>query len=464
MKLLETALKALSLPFELAPLQASDCIELAPSERNGLFLEVGCGKTVMSTVLATMWERPHNIIAMPPILLEQWSKWLNTVDPENKTAIHYGPRRDGSAFKAKWVLTSHAIFRDDFKEFTQHFVRKDYTTIIDEAQNLKNVGSKLFRYTKSFSAGQPLALLTGTPTTKPVDAYAYIDLKTPKLYRSLGHFENLHVAERDFFGSVTEWRDLETVSERLMLQSVKRTKEEVFKGQLNPPEYIPMEYRLDPKHYKLYTKLVEECLLDLEISGQKIDGTTPQRLYHLVQQIIVNWAMFSENANDVPKIFELIAQTIEETDCMSHGKSKLIVWTYYQPSTKYVYDKLHAEYPGKVVIAYGKSDSHKAVDRFMNDPDARIGVFHPLSVGMGLNAMDVCWEMIFAEFSTVPMHIKQSIGRVDRMGQKHIPNIRFAIAKGTVQERLMQNLLKADETVAIVERNKETLRAALLGG
>lgn len=464
MKLFETAVAGLKLPFELAPLQASDCKELAPYERNGLFLEVGCGKTVMATVLSEMWERPQTLVTMPPILLQQWKDWIELVKPGVRVGVHYGPKRDGKALDADWVLTSHAIFRDDFRQITEKFVRRDFTMIADEAQNLKNTGSKLFRYTDTLSGGRPLALLTGTPTTKPVDAYAYIDLKTPKMYRSLAHFENMHVADRDFFGQVTEWRDLETVSERLMLQSVKRTKEEVFKGQLNPPEYFQLRYNLDPKHYKLYEKLVDECLLELEMSGQKIDGSTPQRLYHLVQQIIVNWSRFSENPNDISKVFELISQTIEETNCMDHGKSKLIVWTYYQHSTEFVFNRLCNAYGAEhVVAAYGKANSQASVKRFMNDPTCRIGVFNPLSVGIGLNAMHVCWEMIFTEFTTVPMHIRQSIGRVDRMGQKHIPNIRFAVARGTIQERLLANLLKNDDDVSIVERNKESLRAALMG-
>lgn len=460
---LDTALSKLQIPFQLAPLQRSDLESMQDYDRTGWFLEVGCGKTVSSTVQAIIWDRPQNIVTMPQILLPQWKDWLNTVDPEAKVAIHYGPKRDGSAFKAKWVLTSHAIFRDDIKEFTTHFATKEHSTIVDEAHNLKNVGSKLFRCTQGFSAGQPLALLTGTPTTKPVDAYSYINLKTPKLYRSLGHFENMHVADQDFFGQVTEWRDLELISERLHMQAVKRTKEEVFAGMLNPPEYITMNYRLAPAHMKLYNKLVEECLLDLEVSGQKIDGTTPQRLYHLVQQIIVNWAMFSENANDVPQVMELVRHTVEETGCMYQGKSKLIVWTYYKPSSRYLLDKLRAEHGDAVVAAYSETNAAAAVKRFMFDDSCRIGVFNPLSVGMGLNAMDVCWEAIFAEFSTVPMHIRQAIGRVDRMGQKRIPNIRFAVAEGTVQETLLRKLLKNDDVVSVVERTKQTLREALLG-
>jgi hypothetical protein len=248
-----------------------------------------------------------------------------------------------------------------------------------------------------------------------------------------------------------------------MLQSVKRTKEEVFKGVLNPPEYITIPYQLAPKHKKLYDQLVDECLLELEVSGQKIDGTTPQRLYHLVQQIIVNWSMFSENANDIPRAMELVSQTIEETNCMSVGSSKLIIWTYYVPSTKYVFEKLHSIYGKAVVAAYSGANSPASVKRFMEDPTCRIGVFNPLSVGIGLNAMNVCWEALFLEFTTVPMHIRQAIGRVDRMGQKHIPNIRFAVAEGTIQKKLLDNLFKNDDAVSIVERNKETLRAALLG-
>lgn len=463
MKTLDEALQTIKLPFKLADLQVKDITELAPFERVGLFWDVGVGKTVAATLIAEMVDRPQTVIVMPPILVPQWKEWLDMVDP-GKTTVYYGPKRTLADLDGKWVVTSHAIFRNDFREFQAKFLRRQHTTIVDEAQALKDIGSKLYRCVRDFSVNQPLILATATATSKPDDAYSYISLKTPKAYRSLGHFHNLHVVDRDFFGNVTEWQDLETISRHLMAQASKRTKEEVFAGSINPPVFQTIKYKLDRKHQKLYEQLVDECLLELVESGQKIDATTPQRLYHTTQQMVLNWAYFAEDPAARPAAFDILDQVIDETGCMTPGRSKLIVWSYYQMSSKRLLDYLLALYPGQVVAAYGGANSKASVWSFMNDDNTRILIGQPTSVGMGLNAMTVCNEALFLEFSTVPMHIRQSIGRIDRKGQEKIPNIRFAVAENTVQVRLLNNLFKNDDAVSVIERNPQTLRAALLGG
>lgn len=464
MKTLEQALADLKIPFELAPTQAEDIRTLAPFGRVGLFHDVGAGKTVMATLIAEMQECETNLITTWPILIDQWVKWLKLVDPENTTTAYYGPKRKASDLDAKWVVTSHAIFRRDYSKLQLHYLKKTHTTTVDEAQGLKDVGSKLYRLTKAISQGQPLILATGTPTSKPSDAYSYISLKTPGKYRSMEHFENLHVVERDIFGAVQEWRGLEQVSENLMLQAVKRTKEEMFAGMLHPPVYQTLNYDLEPQHKKLYDQLVDEALIELAESGQKIDATTPQRLYHLSQQMVLNWAHFAQNPELRARGLDFIDATVEDAQVLRPERSKLIIWTYHQLSSGRVFQYVRDTWDKHAVAAYGGSDSKKAVHAFMNNPECRIMVAQPMSVGAGLNAMSVCWEMLFLEFSTVSMHIRQSIGRVDRVGQQHIPNIRFAVANGTIQNHLLHNLFKNDDRVSVVERNPQTLRQALMGG
>lgn len=460
---IEAALDRLNLPFTLAPLQLIDAKELVQYDRVGLFWDVGVGKTVESTVLAKAWNNDTTLVVVPPILIAQWREWLQQVDPTSRVKVYYGPKRSAADMEGEWVITSHSIFRNDFPKLQAHFLRKSHTLIVDEAQGLKDVRSKLYRCVKGLCINGNLVLATGTATSKPEDAYSYISLKTPKVYRSYSHFTALHVAEVDFFGNVVAYRDLERISENLMLQASKRTKEEVFAGQLNPPVYTTLNYELDPQHKKLYDQLVDECLLELVNSGQKIDATTPQRLYHLTQQMVLNWGYFADDPTKRAQGMDFVDQMVEQTECLDPSKTKLMIWTYYVRTTEMVLEYIRKKYGNVVVAAYSGADSKRSVSEFMFNPACRIFVGQPLSAGVGLNAMTVCWAQLFLEFSTVPMHIRQSIGRVDRMGQQHIPNIWFAVAQGTVQVKLLSNLLRNDANVSIVERNPQTLREALLG-
>jgi hypothetical protein len=80
-----------------------------------------------------------------------------------------------------------------------------------------------------------------------------------------------------------------------------------------------------------------------------------------------------------------------------------------------------------------------------------------------LNPQAVCSENLFLELTTVPLYMRQAIGRTDRMGQKSVPSMRFAQALGTIQVSLLDDLLNKDDTVVHVEQTKNSIRAALLG-
>lgn len=459
---LEQVIRRMNLPYTPADLQKHDALEAYTAARYGLFYEVGVGKTLVSTLTALLWDLPYNIVICPPILNLQWSEWLKSIG-ETDVHIFAGPKRRPEELDHKWVMMSHNIFRDSFTIIQDRYADRHVALIVDEAQAMKNPASRLFRCVSNFvGASRCLLMLTATPTSKPEDTYPYMKLKTPKLYRSAGHWENVHAGERDFYGKITEYKNLDALARNFGMLAVFRSKKEVYGDTLDPIfQVIP--YDLSAKHAKLYRKLGDEQLLLLP-NGDKIDATSSQALRHKMQQIIVNFAAFSGNPDDRSATLDVLDQVIEEVDPMNPSKSKLAVWTYYQSSSKLIYDylvdKLGAE---AVVIAYGASNSQKAVDRIMNDPATRVIVAQPKSVGVGLNLQHVCWEMVFLEMSTVPMDAKQAIGRVDRAGQKNRPTIRMAQARRTVHGKLFRDLLNNDALTSKVEQTPKTLRAEIFG-
>lgn len=425
-------------------------------------LEMGCGKTVISTVTSLMSNTTTTVVVVPPILLLIWERWLNQV---SESVLRYQgtppERLKMSLTGRRWILVSHAIFRKDFNRLIEELTGKEVDLIIDEAQALKSPDSLLYKRVGRFAVNRKLQMLTGTPLSKPLDAYTYIKLTSPEIYRNYGHFKSTHVSKRDFFGAVTEYQNLPLLSERFALRSLRYTKEEMFNYD-NAPLYPDTSYELAPDHLKLYQKLVEDQLLILD-DGGKIDATTATKLYHACQQAVCNYAHFSGDPTKRSAAYDLLDLTIEQIDCLNPEKSKLIVWTYYRMTsrsiTKYLVDKgIHA------VAAYSEVDSAKNFRTFMEDPTCRVGVFQPGSAGAGLNPQSVCSEALFLEFSTTPMQIKQAGARIDRMGQLRKPVIRFAVAAGTIQASLLEKLFVNDELVERVEQNsKMSLRQKLLG-
>jgi superfamily II DNA or RNA helicase len=121
---LDALVKKLKLPFKPAPLQLTDAMEAYYGDRFALFYAVGGGKTLVSTLVALLWEEPHTLVVCPPILLPQWEAWLHSIK-EMATSIYSGPKRTTSMLDHRWVIMSHAIFRDSFVEI-QKFYRVEW--------------------------------------------------------------------------------------------------------------------------------------------------------------------------------------------------------------------------------------------------------------------------------------------------------------------------------------------------
>lgn len=460
-KTIEEIIAGMKLPFTPAPLQVSDAYEASVAGRYLLAYSVGGGKTLVSTIVSLRWGHAHTVLIMPHILLPQWKRWLNSIG-EMDVSTFYGPKRTPEMLDHKWVLMSHSGFRDSFKVIEPRFRGKDVCLLVDEAQALKNVKSKLYKNVKVFlQPDRDTVLMTATPKSKLEDTYSYMSIKTPELYRSYGHWQNLHVAELDFYGGIKAYQNTELLKENFALKMVVRDKKELF-GHTLEPIYQEMPYDLSPQHLKLYNRLAEEQLLLLP-DGGKIDATTAQKLRHKLQQIVLNYSMFSGDEADMSSFYDLLESTIEQVDPFDKSHSKLVVWLWYKASSLSVTQYLRNKY-GKesTAAAYGGVDSAKGVHEIMYNDNCRLAVFHPQSVGAGLELQHVCHEVLFGELSTSPIFTRQATGRVDRPGQKVRPTIRFAQAQNTIQLSLYRDLLKNDDAVSEV-MTIQSLRQQIFG-
>lgn len=426
--------------------------------------EVGGGKTVVSTVVSLLDGAETTLVIVLPILIKPWVEWLERFGEVLEYSGDKHERKQIDPTGVRWVVMSHGIFRRDFEKLYAAFKGKHVDTIIDEAHWLKNIESVLYQYT-GVMTNRPkgsLQMLTGTPTSKPEDIYAYLRLMRTTWYRNYQHFENSHVAERAYMGKETVYKNLDILAHRFDSRSIVRTKEEVH-GYNIKPLFPNTSYQLSDEHMAFYTQVMEEQLVELP-DGGFIDATTANKLYHLAQQLIVNWGYFTENPKHISTAYELIDTLIELNDPFNKANSKLIIWTQYKITSRSVLNYLSIKYKVKVAAAYSEVDSAAGAQAFMHDPDTRLGVFQYQSAGAGLNPQHVCWDNLFLETNTVPLYNIQAMGRTDRVGQKHIPLMRFARADGTIQTGLLENLLRKDDTLNKVERTKKSLRALLLGG
>lgn len=466
------------LPFTLYNYQVTTVNNLAPLPKSGHYLAVGVGKTATSTVSALYKKEVGQIdkviVLMPPILLMSWYRWLTSI--KGVTAMIYAgtpKKRERMKFDADFILMSYDIFKRDYDRIVTSFDHERTCTIADEATAIKNIESKNYQKVRDFTEIGHAMLLTGTPLAKILDGYAYVKQLAPSVYRSFQQFKNIHVDEEDFFGTPVKFKNLDLLNKNMRVNSVRILKEDVLK-ELPEITYTPLHYELDPKHLALYQKLAEEQLLEYE-DGTKFDATEATRLWHALQQVVMNYDHFSQNPENLSAGFDVIDQVMDELggeqsalsgnngDAVSDPGKKLIIFTNYKLTSRHVTE--HTKKYGSVAV-YGEisaGQQQKNIDRFMTDPSCRVLVAQVQSAGYGLNLQDCCSDILFMESPLIPTQFEQAVGRVYRNGQKRKVHIRVGIAQGTIQLRLLNILMKKDHLVNQVVRNHKDIRDALFG-
>lgn len=448
------------------PFQVQIINNLALLPRSGLYMGVGTGKTFVSVVIALFKMLTNQIdvvvVAMPPILIIGWYRFLSRIQPALSILMYRGnpkKRLELNCRGHQFVLLSLDILKRDYDRIRRQLHGLRIFLIVDEATSIKNVASDNHDAVRDMVLdGADVSLLTGTPLSTPQDAYAYIKLIAPSIYRNLTHFENIHVVDRDFNDRPCEWSNLELLQENMKVNSVRVQRREVQKD-CPPVDYLPMHYELAPAHYKLYKMLAEEQLIPLA-DGGKIDALTEQALYYAMQQIVINWSYFSQDERCVAKGLELAEEVLEELN----GR-KLIVVGNYRMTNRTLLQRWQKKHNALAMFGdISKSRQEKNKDLFAYEDKYKLMIIQPTSAGYGIDDWQfVCSDMLFLEMPNVPRHFHQCVARIDRDGQEEPVNVRVATALRTIQVKLLKDCMAKDELVGRVQPNIKDLRAALYG-
>ena len=455
-------------PFELRPYQIKEVNDLCEDDRSGNYAEPGTGKTTMAThqALHLKLTRPKLqwLIVMPPILLLQWELWLASVKRKETgkaptTTVYAGtPKvRRGLSLSSEFILLSYGILKNDFDYLYAYFDRKELGVIADEATAIKNHESQTHKAIALISEGRPLQLLTGTPINKPGDSYAYIKLIAPIIYRNRRYFDRIHVLEKDEYDNVKSWQHLDLMAENMRVQTSRILRREVRK-ELPPVIYTTKNYKLDPAHLKLYKRITEERLVEFA-DGREIDAISAQALRSALQQIVVNWGEFANDPACQPAVLDLVEEILEEI-----GDKKLVIVANFRRTNRYLQEALAKHGAAAIYGDVTPSGKQDALRSFITNPNCRVLQVQPESAGYGIDGLQhVASDMLFVEAPTTPTPFQQVVARLDRDGQLDVVHVRVAIAQGTVQVGMFNNLLNNDALANSVQGGYENLRRAVYG-
>ena len=462
--IMEALNKEFIFPFQPYLYQERVTEEAAPFDNVLLPLRVGAGKTPIATWLG-LWHSMASDIErllylVPAPLVTQWGRWLEKItfidgSPLDVLIYQGSPaERKKMNFDHDCIVMSHQIFVRDYHDRISPNMSKDHNVFVtyDESQDgLRKAGNKIWRLFKHFTANKRTVLLSGTPVSTPGDCYAVIKLLSPEIYRNKRVFEQEHVSDKDFFGNITAWKDLDILKENLYKKAVLVAPEELNELPGLTVEKVP--YVLTPKHMLLYQELVQEQLLRTD-NGNIIDATETTRMFHTLQRFIT-----SPDRMDIKTVraslFRALKTLYYEDD------SKLIIYSNYRDTNAGVLEFFEG-LGVKTVAAWGAytgPQQQRSKDAFMQDEDTRVLVCNPLSFGVGTDgAQNVCYRAVFTELPLTPTKFEQATGRIDRQGQTVPCIVKCLIAEHTIQDTLFYALLSKSDLLQKITTQQMNVR------
>lgn len=462
-------------PFVPTRAQRHSVDTFGHTQGHGCWDRPGTGKTLTMTLhaLLAMCEgrAKRAIVLTPPAVIPNWAKFLRGITIKAtgtpmKVLEYLGtPAQRASAqlWAHHFIVMSYEIFKKDFERITEELLgqcAKDGVVLIcDEGHKLKNMSTANYKHVKAWHLQDvPVKIATGTPTTTPLDIFAYTRFKNPDAYRNLKHFYDLHVAEEDEYERVTKWCNLDVARANHMANATEVLLEDTY-ADLPKVSVDQWVYSLAPDHLRLYNKLAEEQVIQIEATGEEISALSESALFHKCQQLVLNLQHFTQNPSAVPAGLELAHQWLDEL-----GDEKLIIVANYQMTNAMLVESLK-KYGSRVI--YGPmthAAKMRAKDEFIEDPAVRVLVMQPEAGGVGVDGLQhVCHSMLFLEAPSVARQYTQAVARLARTGQTKPVQVRIAVANATVQVRGYRRLLENDELVAQVQRTPATLREMIFG-
>ncbi|OUS76233.1 ATP-dependent helicase [Paenibacillus sp. MY03] len=428
--------------------------------------DMGLGKTVqLITYLLHAKEqadegmRLPSLIVCPTSVLGNWQKEISRFAPSLRVAMHYGSgRKSGDAFRQEArsvdvVLTSFATASLD-QETLSGF--QWGAVCLDEAQNIKNAGTRQAMAVKSFPALHRIAL-TGTPIeNRLAELWSIYDFIVPTYLGTAKAFQDR------FAGPIEREQDGRRTAElkKLVKPFMLRRKKKDPAIQLDLPDknemktYVP----LTSEQAALYDNCVKELLEKLKkLDGIQRKGAILGALTRL-KQACDHPALLDEDTGPEPedgplqteaivarssKLERLLAMVKE----LRESDERCLIFTQYIGMGKMIQDVLQRELGEPVLYLNGstpKVQRDRMVERFQSrdlPPSEQPNVFI-LSLkagGVGLNLTAANHVFHFDRWWN-PAVENQATDRAYRMGQTRDVQVHKFISLGTLEERIDEML------------------------
>lgn len=328
--------------------------------------------------------------------------------------------------------------------------------VIDELSSFKNHQAKRFRaLMKVRSRVKRIVGLTGTPSSNGLmDLWAEFRLLDmgQRLGRFIGQYRNTYFMPDKRNGQVIfSYKPLPGAEKSIYAKISDITISMKSADHLQMPELINSRYTvyLSEKEQNRYGELKRDLVLQLP--GGDITAVNAASLSGKLCQM-ANGAVYSDSKS-VVSIHDRKLDALEDIIEAANGKPFLVAY-WFRHDLERITERLN-----KLHIPFSRLDDSISIRRW-NTGDLPVGLIHPASAGHGLNLQSGGSTLVWFGLTWSLELYQQTVARLWRQGQRSkTVVVQHIIAKGTIDERIMQALSEKDTTQsALIEAVKANLK------
>ena len=439
--------------------------------------DMGLGKTVqlIAAVRALknrgFFNEGRCMVVAPASLLINWQREFERFAPELTVEIFHGTERrlKNGTDRPDVLITSYGVLRRDLNALAG----QDYRLmVLDEAQAIKNAKTAQAQAVKDFQAPVVVAL-TGTPVENRLFEYwSILSTVQPGLLGTAKDFQ-LEFADR-----IEKNRDMEAierfkaVTAPFMLRRVK-TDPKILE-ELPERNIVDHFTTLNARQAALYEDCLKTNFTDLEALEAKAEalededlkkelnnvrlarrGAILRMITHL-KQITNSPSQFMKASAEKPDsgkaeaLLEIVERCIE-------ADRKVLIFTQFKEMGERLQQWIERAFKLKADFLHGGlslNERTRMVDRFQNDPEAKVFILSLKAGGTGLN-LTAASAVIHYDLWWNPAVEDQASDRAWRIGQRRDVVVYRLITAGTFEEKVNAMLTKkrelADLTVSVGE-------------
>ena len=418
---------------------------LYQNNRNGCLADdMGLGKTLQVIALLTLVQKELQqpaIIIMPNSLIFNWENELKRFAPQLSYYVYYGKNRNlNEALKANIILTTYTIVRLDaprLKDLSFHYV------ILDESQAIKNYDAKTTKAVRLLNGSHKLAL-SGTPIENNItELYSLFSFLEPTMFGDFKMFKEKYLVPI-MAGAKNVTSELRT---RVFPFILRRMKEDVLNDLPDLSEnviYVEMNEN-QKKLYEVKRKIALGLIGNSKMQVSFFETLSELRRIASIPEVVSNGKIPSPKAD---LLTERICQTLQG------GKKKVVVFFHYLGGIETMRKRLNEYHIGYDIITGETHNRKRIIEKFNTDEKCRVLMMTLKTGGVGLNLTVADTVFIYEPWWNKAAEI-QGIDRLHRIGQKQKVFSYSIIAKGSIEERILElQELKTDLCNEIIRADK----------